>query len=581
MKNLKQLVICILVASSFYACNDGIDAITKVEPGQDASAPQITIKFPLEGTTIKVLELVASINIEFEVTDDIEIGSVSVKMDGAQIASYGEFSDYRRFLEEFTYDNVTTGDHTLTITATDIDGKSTSASVNFTKEPPYTPLFAGETFYMPFDGDYFELVSIEPATEVGSPGFAGEGRIGLNSYLAGTDNYITFPANGLLTSQFSASFWYKVSGSPDRAGILVIGDDADDRNQGFRLFREGSPTEQRIKLNVGTGSGESWNDGDVIDVTAGEWVHIAFTISDTENIIYFNGQAVRTSAMGAAVDWTGCGEITIGAGGDTFSYWNHLSDTGSMDDLRLFNKALSAAEVQEIADSAYEPQFDGETFYMPFNSSLTELNSGVDATEVGTTGFAGESVKGSDAFAGATDSYLTYPTNSLTTDEFSATFWYKVNADPDRAGILVIGPSDFDNANYPDVQNKRTNGFRFFREGNATNQTFKLNVGNGTADSWFDGGAAASLDPATAGWVHMAFTISGTEAVIYFDGEIVSQGAFTGIDWTDCDILSIMSGAPRFTEWGHLSDNSFMDELRLYNKALSQGEIQNIMNADL
>jgi hypothetical protein len=35
----------------------------------------------------------------------------------------------------------------------------------------------------------------------------------------------------------------------------------EDRTKGFRLFREGSATSQRIKLNVGTGAGESWNDG--------------------------------------------------------------------------------------------------------------------------------------------------------------------------------------------------------------------------------------------------------------------------------------------------------------------------------
>lgn len=37
---------------------------------------------------------------------------------------------------------------------------------------------------------------------------------------------------------------------------------------------------------------------------------------------------------------------------------------------------------------------------------------------------------------------------------------------------------------------------------------------------------------------------------MYFDGEIVAEGEFSGIDWTGCDILSIASGAPRFTEWG-------------------------------
>ena len=140
-----------------------------------------------------------------------------------------------------------------------------------------------------------------------------------------------------------------------------------------------------------------------------------------------------------------------------------------------------------------------------------------------------------------------------------------------------MGPPDTQNADYPTTQNLRTGGFRFFREGSAATQRFKLNAGNGTADSWFDGGAAADVDATTGQWVHMAFTISGTKAVVYINGQIVKEGSFTGIDWTGCDMLSIMSGAPRFTEWNHLSDLGMMDELRIFNKELTQSEVQTIM----
>ena len=107
-----------------------------------------------------------------------------------------------------------------------------------------------------------------------------------------------------------------------------------------------------------------------------------------------------------------------------------------------------------------------------------------------------------------------------------------------------------------------------------------MNAGNGTADSWFDGGAAAQVDPSTGEWVHMAFTISGTECVVYIDGEEVKQGEFGGIDWTGCDILTIGSGAPRFTGWDHKSDLSLIDELRIFDKALSKDEIMTIINAE-
>ncbi len=580
MKLLKYISVFILAALFAVACNEGIDPISQMDPGPDESAPVVTITSPANGYQIKVPETVAPVTISFEATDDIELGSVSVKLNGSEIKKYSEFKDYRRVMDQFVYDNVTNGAHVLEITATDLEGKTTTASVNFEKVSPYTPKYAGETFYMPFDGDYMELISFQSASTIGNPGFAGQGVLGGNSYRGATDSYLTFPFEELKSDEFSATFWYKVNSTPNRAGILSIGAEAENRQQGFRLFREGGAESQQLKLNVGFGSGESWNDGGFIDATAGEWVHVGITISPTENVVYLNGAAVRTAVMEAPVDWTGCDEITIAAGGETFSYWDHLSDLSFMDELRFYNRALSGSEIQQIIfdDMPYEPKYDGEVFYMPFEGNNKDLVSDTEASAVGSPDFAEGKI--GQAYAGAADSYLTFPTDELTGDEFSAVFWMKVNADPNRAGILVAGPEHTDHPDYPDKQNDRSKGFRFFREGGATNQIFKLNAGNGTADSWFDGGAAATVNPETADWVHFAFTISDENCVVYIDGEVVSQGPFGGIDWTGCDILSIGSGVPRFSEWEHFSDLSLIDELRLFNKALSQTEIQAIIDAE-
>ena len=42
--------------------------------------------------------------------------------------------------------------------------------------------------------------------------------------------------------------------------------------------------------------------------------------------------------------------------------------------------------------------------------------------------------------------------------------------------------------------------------------------------------------------------------------------------------MSIGSGAPLFVDWGHLSDTGLIDELRIFNKALTETEVQTIMN---
>lgn len=360
MKTLKYILAFLVALVFTVSCNEGIDPVTPIAPGADASSPVVTVNYPIDGTLIRVKEAVTSVNIKFEVVDDIEIKSISVKLDGTELTSFSEFKDYRRAVKEYLYNNLTNGTHTLSVIATDLSGKITTKSVNFEKATPYQPKYTGEVLYMPFDGENIELISITSATKVGTPGFA----------------------------------------------------------------------------------------------------------------------------------------------------------TG----------------------------------------------------------------KKGNAYAGATDAYLTFPTSGLQLGTaFSAVFWYKVNATPDRGGILVMGPPD---GTKTDNMNNRNNGFRLFREGGATSQTIKLNVGNGTTDSWFDGGAASSLNPATAGWVHVAFTISGTECAVYFNGQVVKQGSFTGVDWTGCNILSIGSGAPRFTEWGHKSDNSLIDELRIFKKALTQLEIQAIFNAE-
>lgn len=587
-------ILRLLVAFSFLiavGCDEGyIDEITAVDPGADASAPGVTISYPTEGTQIQVFESVTTINIQFEVTDDIEVQSISLILDGSELTNFSDFKDYRRVVEEYEYDVLTDGDHVLTIKATDTEGKETSESVNFSKVPPYIKKYDGEIFYMPFDGDNIELVSVTRPTVVGSPGYAGEGKVGGDAYAGANSSYLTFPTAGLLTNEFSAAFWMKVNATPDRAGVLVIGppdeanpDNANNRTSGFRFFRENAGGMQRFKLNVGNGAGDNWFDGGAladVDPTQDEWVHFSFTISGSQATVYINGDIVRQGDF-PGVDWANCDIISIMSGEPRFFGWNHRSDESFMDELRLFDKALSQQEVRNIivdegGSVGFQPEF-GEIFYMPFDGDYTEQSSGASATQVGTPTFAGEGLRGGNAYAGASDSYITFPSDALENNEFSASFWYKMDNDPDRAGILVVGPPDAAN---PDAQNVRTSGFRFFRENAGGNQRFKLNVGNGTGDNWFDGGAAADLDPATAtDWVHMAIAISGTEATVYIDGAVVANGTFDGVDWTDCDIISIGSGAPRFTGWNHKSDNSYIDELRIFDKALTLAEVQAIKAA--
>lgn len=582
MKILKYICLSFFAIALTISCNDGIDPITPVDPGADESAPVIKVTYPLEGTKIQVLDLVTSINIKFEVVDDIEIGTIVVYVDDTEIMTYSSFKDYRRSVNELLFNNVTNGDHTLKIVATDLEGKSTTKIVNFMKVSPYNAKYDGEIFYMPFDGDYLDLLSLKNATVVGTPSFAGQSLKGLNAYAGATDSYLTFPTDQFKNNELSAVFWVKVNAIPDRAGILVMGPEdtsnptaQNNRKNGFRFFRENAGGKQRFKLNVGNGTADTWVDGGTaadVDPAAGKWVNMAFTISGTHATVYIDGQLVKQSAF-SGINWTGCDVLSIMSGAPRFTGWGHKSDLSFMDELRIFNKALSQTEIQNIitgetgATFAYTPKYDGETFYMPFDNENTEYVSGTEPTIVGTPSFSSDNVLGGNSFIGNTDSYLTFPINGLFGSEFSGAFWYKVNSTPDRAGILVVGNN---------IAENRKQGFRLFREGSATDQRIKLNVGIGSDESWNDGGV---INVTAGEWVHIAFTVSTTKSIIYFNGVEKLAATFTGpVSWTDCQTITIGAGGTTFSYWNHKSDSSKMDELRLFNKVLSPQEIQTIMN---
>lgn len=369
MKNIRYFLIVLLTVFVAGACDDNyIDPISKVAPGEDKTAPTVNIKFPLEGSQIKSEDPVTSVKISFDALDDIELQNISVKVDNNEIVKFDEFKDYRQFTKEYDYTNLTEGKHTLAIVVTDKSGKSTTQTVNFEKTTPYKPVYPGEIFYMPFEGDYTEQVSNKPATVVGSPAFA-DGKKG-KAYLGVANSYLTFPIESLAkTQEISAVFWMKVNGTPDRAGILIASpedkanpgypDIQNLRSSGFRFFRELSGKVQQFKLNVGIGATlekdyESWNDGGKVDPTKGEWVHFAFTISNTVNTIYING--VKTTGTAEAkmtfpMDWTNIKQLVIMSGGPNWTEWKHYSDLSMLDELRFFNKALTVEEVNTIMNA--------------------------------------------------------------------------------------------------------------------------------------------------------------------------------------------------------------------------------------
>jgi len=82
-------------------------------------------------------------------------------------------------------------------------------------------------------------------------------------------------------------------------------------------------------------------------IKAGKWVHVVATISGAEGHIYLDGKKIKTTPVTPLRVTSG--DVLIGAGRS----WSLSDDqfTGLMDDVMIFNRALSASEIQQLYNS--------------------------------------------------------------------------------------------------------------------------------------------------------------------------------------------------------------------------------------
>ena len=98
------------------------------------------------------------------------------------------------------------------------------------------------------------------------------------------------------------------------------------------------------------------------------------------------------------------------------------------------------------------------------------------------------------------------------------------------------------------------------------------------ADQWVHAMGPSLLSVNT--WTHLAGTYDGTALRLYVNGVLVRTRAHAGAIFSTTGPLRI-GGSSVITPWGSQYFKGQIDELRIYNRTLSQGEIQVDMNTAL
>ena len=180
----------------------------------------------------------------------------------------------------------------------------------------------------------------------------------------GSDDFIQIGQDASLelsSGTFTQSVWIRPENSDNGyngiLGFQASGTSAAARYPGIWVY-------QKDRIHAGFGDGTNWNSFLTDSVlTEGQWNHVATTYDGTSYIAYVNGVRVYSSDQFAGRSPVISGQVNIGRVDNFFE--------GGIDDVRIYDRALSFTEITELIDGATVPD-------VPFNSQVvsTQIRAG-------------------------------------------------------------------------------------------------------------------------------------------------------------------------------------------------------------
>ena len=102
---------------------------------------------------------------------------------------------------------------------------------------------------------------------------------------------------------------------------------------------------------IGTGSNSNWVSDTVPNSSINTWYHLAFVITTSYINIYVNGEFFDSQNGAMSFNNSNTKDLWFGR---FYSYWYPFN--GKMDDIRIYNRVLNEAEIQELYQEQETPQ---------------------------------------------------------------------------------------------------------------------------------------------------------------------------------------------------------------------------------
>lgn len=207
--------------------------------------------------------------------------------------------------------------------------------------------------YLPFDNDYEDRSVNNNDGVISDPANVSfvSGKVGNALKFNGTEKRatVTVPksASLMFEDQMTVSYWVRLdnytgmngNGTTVLQGIhAVFSKDRDTNGLMYNYIATDTKTNR-----FGVDNKFSSNTG---DYSLGNWVHIAYVVSGNSITAYMNGNQVDYRSAETAINFASSNNAPLYIG--RFQHNDYYPLNGALDDFRMYNRALTSAEIQSL-----------------------------------------------------------------------------------------------------------------------------------------------------------------------------------------------------------------------------------------
>ncbi|MFH2050265.1 MAG: LamG-like jellyroll fold domain-containing protein [bacterium] len=297
------------------------------------------------------------------------------------------------------------------------------------------------------------------------------------------------------------------------------------------------------------------------NINDGNWHQLAITYDSNNSFCLFVDGVLEKELNATSPLGSQNSNVVIGgfAGNPT-----ELSFSGKIDEVRIYNRVLSASEIQKLAGPILN---NGLIAYYPFNGNANDESGNghdgiVNGAELSSDRFGNEEAS---YFFSGNDYIVISDSDTLNFNNTTISAWIKLTED--------VGNTQWRIVNRQEINNAAAWGLEIFGLGysNSTGNTPTCHFGD--SNIWHNTLATSHID--VGKWYHLVATNDGLNQKIYIDGTISASEPSLG------DVLYNINSPIVIGRTAQLNTfyfQGYIDEVRIYNRALSASEVQKLFD---